>query len=274
MNKKTLSKRLLQIIETATPKKKAELVCKQWTESHTLDTKPLLTEEEMEALRDSLKDDNERREYNKWVHVYSVYSELTPLLGLVYKEYQGEAEKVVGYLRQWEALNQEENHLNAIFQEIVDSGSKEALDAFNRSVSHLTFSDAELRRDKDGYIEIDVTRLYDIIKFRLKEVWNTYGAAKAIVEVTERYTKRTRSASFMTEPMKAAIENIKADYSLRVAPRYSRKLLQEKRDKGQRISKEEEKRALYPYYEEIVPPQELLDLFEKQLNGIIAAYGK
>lgn len=274
MSKKSLSKRIQELLTTATPKQKAQLVCKQWTENNTRSLEPLLTEDEVKALRDSLTTDKEKREYNKWIGVYNVYSELTPLFGLVYKEYQGEAEKLLGYLRVWEAYNQEENHLNTLYQELLDNGNKEAIEAFNRGVSYLTFVDAKLTRDKDGYIEIDITHLYEKIKERLKTVWSTYEAAKAIVIVTDGYTKRTHSSAFRPEPMLAAISNIKEDYSLRVAPRYSRKLLQERIDRGQRVSPDEKMRAVYPYFEEIEVNKELIDLFTERLNEMIAAYGK
>lgn len=274
MNKKTLSKRVQELLTTATPKQKAQLVCNQWQDPNTQGSTPLLTEEEAAALRDSLKTNEEKKEYNKWIGVYNVYSELTPYLGLVYKEYMGEAEKILGLLRVWETYENEENHLNAILQELIDTKNEEGVKSFKRAASYLTFTDAKLVWAEDGYIEIDVTRLYEKIKENLKTVWQSYEAAKAIVLVTDKYTKRTHSSAFRTRLLVTAIDQIKEDYSLRVAPCYSRKLLKERIDKGQSVSKAEIKKAVYPYFEEVNPPQELIDFFTEQLNDMIAHNGR
>lgn len=274
MSKKSLSKRIQELLTTATPKQKAQLVCNQWQDPNTQGSAPLLTEEEAIALRDSLKTDEEKKEYNKWIRVHNVYRELTPYLGLVYKEYQGEAEKTLGLLRVWESYESEENHLNVILQELIDTNNKEGVEAFKRAASYLTFTDAKLVWTKDGYIEIDTTRLYDRIKECLKSVNQSYKAAKAIVLVTDRFTKRTHSSAFRTDLLVTAISQIKEDYSLRVAPCYSRKLLQRKMDKGLNVTPSEMKKAVYPYFEEINPPLELIDFFEEQLNDMIAHNGR
>lgn len=274
MIKKNLSKRVQELLTTATPKQKAQLVCKQWRDPNSAGDTPLLTEEETIALRDSLKTEEECKEYNKWIDIYNVYNELTPFLGLVYKEYQGEAEKMLGLLRVWECYENEENHLNTILQELIDTNNKKAVEAFKRAASYLSFTDAKLVWTEDGYIEIDVSPLYKKIQERLKTVWQSYEAAKAIVLVTDKFTKRTHSSAFRTSLLVTAIDQIKADYSLRVAPCYSRKLLQERLDKGQKISKAEKRKAVYPYFDEVEPSQKLIDFFTEQINAMIKHYGR
>lgn len=269
MIRKSLSKKIQDVLSTATPKQKALLVCKRYTDRKINQEEPLLTDEEVDAIIDSLTD-RESATYNKWIRTYRVYTELVTIVGLVYKEYQAKAENLLGYLRQWEAYNQEENHLNTLYQELLDSGNKEAIEAFNRALSYLTFADAKIKRDKEGYIEIDVKRLYEKIQGKSENLLSSYEAAKAVVIVTEGYAKKTHSSAFMPDPLKTAIAEIKEDYALRVAPRYSRKMLQDKIDRGQRISNDERKRAVFPYYEELVAPQNLIDFFTDRLNEITA----
>ena len=71
-----------------------------------------------------------------------------------------------------------------------------------------------------------------------------------------------------------AIEQIKGDYAQNVAPRYSRKLLKERKDKGMRITPDEIKRAVYPSYEEINPTEADLELFRERLNEIVVSYAE
>lgn len=272
MNKKSLSKKIQDILSTATPKQKALLVCKQYTDRNTMRKEALLTDEEVIALRDSLKTNEEKKEYNKWINVYNVYNDITPLIGLVYKEYQAEAEKLLGYLRRWEDYDQEENHLISVYEEIKEAGGKEAVEAFFSALSHLTFIDAKLIIGKDGYPEIDTQQLYERIIEQVKSVTGSYVVAKAIVLVIDEYTKRTRSKDFRPDIMITAIDEIKTDYSLNVAPRYSREILQRKIAKGTKVTPDEKKRAVYPSYDELQPTEEGLDLFRERLNDIIATY--
>ena len=275
MSKKSLSKKIQDILSTATPKQKALLVCKQYRDHNTMGEKTLLTEDEVNALRDSLKTNEEKIEYNKWINVYNVYSEFTPFIGLVYKEYQARAEKLLGYLRRWEDYEQEENHLITIYEGLKETGSKGVEEAFFTSLSHLHFIDAKLVISKtDGYPEIDIETLYEKIKDEAKSLFVNYSIAKAVVVVLEEYTKKTRSKDFRPDVMIGAIEDIKEDYALRVAPKYSRKLLQEKIDKGMRITNGEQKRAVYPSYDELQPTEDEFNLCRKRLNDIIAIYAR
>lgn len=273
MSKKNLSKRVLELLVTATPKQKALLVCKDWTDKHYIDKEPLLTEDEATALRDSLKSNEEKTEYNKWIGVYNTYRELTPLFGLVYKEYQAVAERMLGYLKKWEAYDNEENHLITIFEGIKELKDKKAEEAYLASLSYLSFPDAKLIIAEDGYPEIDTTELYERIQEEAKDVYKFYSVAKAMVIVVEEYTKKTRSKDFRPFVMIASIDYIKEDYAQRVAPRYSRKLLKEKQEKGMRVTKDEIRRAVYPSYEEIEPSQEFLEIFREKLKDIIASNG-
>ena len=274
MSKKSLSKRVQELISTATPRQKALLVCKGWTDAHLGDRKPLLTEEETIALRDSLKSNEEKTEYNKWIGVYNTYRELAPVFGIVYKEYQTAAERMLGYLKKWEAYDNEENHLITIYEELKSLNDKETLDAYFKALSYLSFPDAKLIIAEDGYPEIDITKLYERIQEEAKEVYSHYAIAKAMVIVVEEYTKKTRSKDFRPDIMIESIDYIKEDYSQRVAPRYSRKLLNEKKEKGIRLSKDEVRRAVYPSYEEITPSEEYLDIFRGKLKDIIASNGR
>lgn len=269
--KRSISKRVQELLTTATPKQKALLICKQRTDRLTMGDEPLLTEEEEIAVRTSLKTQDERTEFNKWIDAYNVYCEFTPLFGLVYKEYQVEAEMMLGYLRQWEDYNQEENHLIAIYESLRET-SEEAAKAFLSSLPSLTFKDAKVVIAEDGYPEIDVSRLYKRIQAQLIEVRDAYDVAKAIVVVMEEYTKRTRSKDFRPDILEESIKNIKNDYALRVAPRYSREVLRQKKEKGLKVTADEIRRAVYPSYEEITPSERNLNLFRDRLNAIVKRY--
>ena len=272
MNKKELSKKLQELLSYGTPKQKALLVCQQWADKMAEGSTPLLTEDEVEALRKSLRGDYEVMEYNKWINVYNVYADITPLFGAVYKEYQAAAERVLGYLRQWEAYNQEENHLIIVYQALEDSGNEEGKKVFLETLPYLTLKDANLITAEDGFPEIDIDPLYKKIQAEIGDVYKLYESAKAMVTVIDGYAERTRSKKFRPEIMIEAIEAIKEDYSQRVAPRYSRKLLSEREEKGVFITPDERMRAIYPSYDEIEAPEEDIKFFKDRLDSIVRHY--
>ena len=268
MIKKSTDKKLAEVLSSGTPKQKALLICTKWTDRNTRRLKPLLTEKEVEAIKNSLNGNEEKKEFNKWIGVYNVYNNVTPLFGLVYKEYQTIAERVLGYLRQWEAYIQEENHLNTIYGQLRGDGGEKGLAAFDEALSLLSFDGAKLKRDKNGYIKIDTEELYGRISDSVDELEKAYGAAKAINLALEEFIDRTRSKKFLPSPLVAAINNIEGDYSVRVAPRYSRRLFMRKKQSGQKITKEEERLAVFPFYEEVKAPSELVDLFRERIRSI------
>ena len=273
MNKKNVSKRIQELLSTATPKQKAMLVCKDWIDRPLGGEEALLTEDEAEAIKASLKEAKEIKEYNKWVVIYNVYKDITPLFGLVYKEYLASAERLLGYLRRWEAYDNEENHLIALYEAIKDKGD-EVKEAFVKELSYLSFPDAKLVMAEDGYPEIDIAPLYEIIEEEAEYVHKFYRVTKALIIVVEEYTKKTHSKDFRPYIMIDSIRDIKEDYALDVAPRYSRKLLNEKIAKGVVVTPNEIKRAVYPSYDELQPREEELAFFRDKLTSIRKSYEK
>lgn len=273
MNKNKISKRIQEIITTATPKQKALLVCKEWSDKNATNKTPTITKEEQEAIIESITDPEEAKEYNKWINAYNVYNDLVQYTGLVYSEYRVQAEKVLGYLREWEAYDNEENHLIAIYEELKTTGSDEAIKAYYTAIKHLSFPNAKIGVAEDGYVEIDIDYLYQKIQGEIENLTFIYCRVKSYVEAFDEFVKRTRSKTFIPPILANAIDDIKSDYALKVAPRYSRENLAAKKAKGVKITPDEEKRAVYPSYEEIQADGDTLEFMRRKINNIAKEYG-
>lgn len=265
---KALSGKLADILSNATPKEKAILVCKDWTDLKTRSLKPLLTEDEARQIRDSLKTNEEKREYNKWLNYYNVYTDLMTLCGVIYKEYQVQAERVLGYLRVWEDYDQEENNINRIYDQLFADGTDKQKEAFTQTLKTLSFGYGKIVQDKDGYVEITRNRLYETIIDEVKDMSGSYEVAKCFVIAVEEWTKAKRCKAIMPELMEIAIDQIKEDYALRVAPRYSRAELKKHLDRGERVSEMEGKLAVFPSYEETQTPDLYLDMFRRKVKDV------
>lgn len=271
MSKKSLSKKVQEVLAGATPKQKALLVSKEYFEATTMMYKNVLTDKEIDAIKDSLKTDQERSIYNRYLRIYDFYADITPMCGLVYKEYQTEAETLLGLLREWESYDQEENHLTQIYNHIQAIEPKEAKDkaiaAFKEVIPLLNFKKRATIKlsEADGYPEITIDGLYKDIEEEIIHLTNHYKIAKAFVMIVEAYAKKTKSEKFFPEMTQTAIDAIKEDYVLRISPRYSRAELKKRIDRGMNVTEEDKKRAVFPSYDEIEPTKEELATMEDRI---------
>ncbi len=265
---KALSTKLAEILSNGTAKQKALLVCRNWTDMNARGAEPLLTEAEVRKVTKSLKDDEEKREYNKWIDTYNVYNRLMTLCGLVYREYQALAERVLGYLRVWEDYDNQENNLNRIYEQLISEGTDKQKEAFASTLKTLSVPYGEITQDKEGYVEITREPLLERIHDEVKEMVVAYSGSKAFVIAVEEWTKRRRCKMFMPDTMADALENIKSDYALWVAPKYSRAQLLKLQEQGHKITKEEARVAVFPSYEEIETNEEFLELFREKIRNI------
>ena len=257
MMKNKLSKRVADIIATATPKQKAILISLENSDAIGGNRKPTISYEEAKAISESVKGNLEIREFNKWLGYYNVFAEFATIFGLGYSEYVSKAQEVIGYLRLWESYKAEENHLNLILEDLKEY-KPDAVQTYRESLSIVNFKFAKLELGKSGYYKVNVSKLTNIINGEIKELKERYSILKAIIIVIEDWAKAKRNKAIMPPTIIEGINDAKSDYSLLVAPQYSRKILKEREERGETIPLEERKKALFPYYDEIMPDPEFL----------------
>lgn len=260
-----ISKKVQEILKTATPRQKALMMCRRGEEM-SLKGKPILTDDEAQAIRYSLTDPDEAREYNRYLDYYNTFLDMTPLVGLCEAMYKGEANEMIGYLREYETYIEEENQLNIIYEQIRQTGNDEAIAAFDEALKLLTFSKVKLKRDKLGYVYFDYTTCYENLLTHAGYLGESLIALKSIIVAIEEWTKAHRCKSFIPSPMRKSIAFAKEhDYVSDVAPRYSRKRIQEKMKNGGKVSQEEARWAFFPSYDEVEPREEYLDMWRRKL---------
>lgn len=266
MATKGISKKIADLIKTATPKQKAIIVVRDWVDKQTIREEPLLTDEEAEAIRDSLTPE-EGKEYNKWIRAYDIYADLAPVIGLAIAQYREQAEEIVGYIQVLESYTQEENHLNTIFEELKEAKSEKALNAFGKALDNLSFGlKAELKRDEEGYIEIDTENLFRSIKEMIKRLGFAYSCLKAFIVALDEWTDKRKSKKLMPPSLANSIDAIKSDTAINVAPTYSRKFLKERQAKGIPTTIAEQKKAIFPCYEDIPIDEEFLNMWRDKID--------
>lgn len=265
MKKTNISKRIQGLLSTATPKQKAILICLENFDKPKTGEDPTITDEEVEALKDSVKDPGERRILAKWVNYYYVYSSIAPFFGLAFAEFRSQANDVIANLLLVDSYKQEENHLNTILQELKDD-SPEAVEAFMRAFKYMDFKLAKGKVTSDGYIQIDASGYLYKAQVGLDQVRVTLSSLKSIILALEEWTRRKKCRAIMPPSLISAIEYAKEDYSLEEIPNYSRKLLHEKEKRGEPISASEKKYAIFPYYDEIEPDQHFIETTRERIE--------
>lgn len=272
MDNTKISKKIQELIKTATPKQKAIIVCRDWVDRNQIRQEPLLTQEEARAIIESLTPE-EVKEYNKWIRAYNVYAEVAPIIGLAIAQYREQAEEIVGHLRVLESYEQEENHLNIIFEALKDS-NKTALSAFGEALSTLRFQYSELKRDEDGYIEIDTKKLYSLIKGKIKQMGWAMMALKAFVIALDEWTDNHKSRKLLPPTLSGLLDEIKADTIINIPSAYSRRILNdrirqaEKRGETYTPTIAEQKKAIFPCYEEMPKDEQFIMMWRNKIAQI------
>ncbi len=262
-----VSKKIQEMIKTATPKQKAILVTRDWTDKNKLREEPLLTEEEVKAIINSLSPE-EGREFNKWIRYYNVYVDIAPLMGLAISQYREQAEEIVGYLRLLESYAQEENHLNTIFETLKESANETALAAFDTALKSLHFKFTRLQRDEDGYINLEEETILNAVREKVKGMGFSYGCLKAFIIAVDEWTTKHKSKKLMPVSLAENMDDIRNDNSINIAPTYSRKFLKERIAKGLKPTIAEEKKALFPCYDDIPIMEEYVGLWKERLDSV------
>ena len=259
-----VAKKLQKLLAEGTPRQKALLVCENSRTLNDTGTEPIITDDDLQAIRASLKDNEEVKEYNKWIGIHRVYSDLTQAFGVLTKGYEAELHTMRSYLTRWEDYIQEENHLNIIYLGLLDTGDEQAIETFREKVKRLTFIQAKIEIT-DKKVTINIDELYSRIEIKKSELLYAYGMAKALVLETEKFKRRTRSAGFTLDAIDRSIEAIK-NPNIEGLKRYSRKQLQEDIDEGMNITAGDRKKAILPYYEEVEPNPLALEYFRNEYN--------
>lgn len=265
MKSNTISKRVKDLLATATPKQKAILICLENFDKPKAGEEPTITDEEVDAIIKSVKEPEDKKILAKWVNYYNVYSEIAPFFGLAFAEFRSKANDVKAALLLMDSYKQEENHLNTILQELKDS-NPEAVESFLIAFKSMNFKLAKGEITKDGYITIDTSKYLLKAQLKLKYAEGTLNSLKAIIVALEEWTKRKKCRAIMPPSLISAIEYAKEDYSLEEIPNYSRKLLKEKEERGEPITMTDKRNAIFPYYDEIEPDGELLEITRNRIE--------
>lgn len=272
---KNISKQITEILKEGTPKQKAVLICRDYTDRNTRKETPLLTKEEAEALRNSLNTDEEKKEFNKWIAIYNTYRRMAPTLGLAYAEYKANANALLVSVRQWEEYTRQENHLNYIIDELKDRKEANGLKIVYEMLEYMSLPFADMELDRDGYVEVNIGTpekpegtLYGQMLEGRKKVIMHLSLLKAMVVAIDEWTKKMKSKAIMPPILEDAIGQAKIDYAVTIAPAYSEHELNIRIERGERISPYERMRAIYPDYDKVEYTEEEYTLFRNKLEHI------
>lgn len=149
MRKKNISK----ILTTGSAKQKALLIFENIASSE-FRRKPILTEEEYNALFDSIKTPKEIDTYNKYLSISEKITQALLLLqGTVYN-IKTNYSNLRGYILMWNAIENAELLANSILHEIKDQEKRKQI--AQKASKRVNFIFTQTGPDEEGYIETKI----------------------------------------------------------------------------------------------------------------------
>ena len=263
------SKKLKEVLTSGTPKQKAALICAS-LDAEREGGKPTLTDGEVQAIYDSLRDPESGKEFNKWLKIRENILKALPMVIMQSFETQAAANDLMAYVKTWEAYNREIDHLNALTMFTEDNAPKKVLQPFKEKVQRLIFSHAKVDVAADGYFTLNIDgdgNLYEIILYKAKVLEQKLSFLKAVITAFEEYVERKKAKVFVPRLYEQEVSKAKRDLGEQIAPYYSKHKLNELRKKGYEITPAEEKRAVFPDYDEVEIFKEYYDLTIDRLNS-------
>ena len=263
------SKKLKEVLTSGTPKQKAALICAS-LDAEREGGKPTLTESEVRAIYDSLKDPADGKEFNNWLKIREKIIDTLPMVLMQSLETQAAANDLMAHIKTWEAYNREIDHLNALCFFVEDEAPKKLLQPFKDKISRLCFTHASVERAADGYFTLNIDgkgQLYEIILYKAEVCEQKLSFLKAILTAFENFVSRKKAKAFVPRVYEQEVSKAKQDLGEQIAPYYSKHKLNELRKKGYDITPIEEKRAVFPDYDEVEIYKEYYDLTIDRLNS-------
>lgn len=256
------SKKLKEVLTSGTPKQKAALVCAS-LDAEREGNKPTLTESEVQAIYDSLINPKDAKEFNKWLKIRERILYVLPMILMQSLEAQAAANDLMAYIKIWEAYNREIDHLNKLCFFVEDEAPKKLLQPFKDTISSLSFTHASVERAADGYFTLNIDgkgQLYEIILYKAEVCEEKLSFLKGILTAFDEYIESKKAKAFLPRVIEQEVSKAKRDLGEQIAPHYSKHKLNELRKKGYDITPAEEKRAVFPDYDEVELYQDYYDL--------------
>lgn len=263
------SKKLKEVLTSGTPKQKAALICAS-LDAEREGNKPTLTDGEVRAIYDSLTDPKDGKEFNKWLKIRERILDVLPMILMQSLEAQAAANDLMAYIKIWETYNREIDHLNSLCFFVEDEAPKKLLQPFKDKISRLCFTHASVEHSKDGYFTLNIDgegKLYDIILYKAEVCEEKLSFLKGILTAFEEYIDRKKAKAFLPRVIEQEVSKAKRDLGEQIAPYYSKHVLNDMKKKGYDITPAEEKRAVFPDYDEVELYKDYYDLTIDRLNA-------
>lgn len=231
--------------------------------------KPLLTEDEKKAIRDSLRTNEEKIEYNRWVGYYEALAEALPTFALAFEDYREEVKTLLCFIQQWEDYSNEEMHLNMILTDLRNSGNREGIEILFKNADTFRFEGSKLKTDEEGYFVIDINHgLKTQMNEQVRRVSLKLKTLKEITIGVETWIERKNCKVIAPEQVIQILTKAKDDLAYLIAPPYSTLRLKRMIEEGKTPNDYEKERAIIPNFEDSEFDQEEVDTWIDTLERL------
>ncbi|MCD8295356.1 MAG: hypothetical protein LUE27_08970 [Clostridia bacterium] len=264
----SISKEIRELTATASVKEKARIYFQEYVDGVNDGSGPSITREEADAIYYSVRGTEARREFEGYSEIYETYASLVHVFGLACTMYTKYALITLSLICMAKDYIQEQNHLNIIYQGLKDTEGAGAAERYKDLVMSLSFVNADPSFTEDGYIRIDYSPLWESVLSSIENMKLYYDQFKSFIVALEAWTRKHRGTNFMPRVMKNMMKDGKRDFCVdNGIPEYSRKELQNRIKRGERVTEEERARAVIPSYEEIETTPANVKFFSEKIKS-------
>lgn len=249
---------LKKVIETGTIKEKAIALCFEFLEEGKED------DEGAALIIASLADhtDEEKNEFSNWVYCYDIYSYMTPYFGLAYSEYTIRANQAAELLRKIDHYKRDSKLLTDILSKVNDE-DREAVLKVIKAAQYEDENKPIITDNKTVTLstELDEKELF----VTLKRVETNFAALKAVIETFEEWAKRKGCKDIQPPFQVYLTKDAKGSYANEL-PNHSKRALNKRIRRGERVTDAERAAAVFPDYDEIKAIPEIKKLTRKKFK--------
>ena len=239
--------KIKKICETTSGKLKALTIVRSLDRSDgNIEKDVILTDEEIQALRQSVASEEEKEEFNKWIDYYDICKMYYSDLAICYLNYQKSAINLLAFVQQWEDYQREAQHLTSLLKGLNGEGCGAAVDWMRENIPSLSFDGSELKEEADGSFKLHLKGMEGSLKRMSEQTQNDLREAKTYVSVISEWIDKNKCMEAVPKGILIMLNDINEDYGLGVALKYSAQELMKREKNGETILPEEREFAIVP----------------------------
>jgi len=258
------------IILNASPKQKAIVNALGYTDRRLFGMVQAISTEDYYRIVDSIPENSKDfKEYMKWVRAYVVIYKVYNLFDGLYNGVFSYIHAVETYLYSLDGVEEEENHLNQIYEDMSRSGNEEGIKTLEETLSKLPFRFSALTRtDEQTYRIRPDHAIICTYRDAINRLDANIGLLKALIVAIEKWLRRKGIKAISPRLLLEKIERVKEYSYTPILARYREKEITGLLDRGLYVWKNRRIAGIIQDYEDIPLEESFVTGWDERIKEI------